>query len=92
MLNGTHDIRQQTLVYSYFNGVYKLNGTHDGYPKYTGKYSYAACIVAIGLILVVSTLFPILNTKYITHQPQSKIRLTVQSFRQQSGQRSCTVR
>ena len=26
---------ETTLVYSYFNGIYKLNGTFDGYPKFT---------------------------------------------------------
>jgi len=26
---------EQTLVYSYFNGVYVSNGTYNGYPRYT---------------------------------------------------------
>lgn len=46
----TQEPQQKTLVYSYFNGVYKLNGTHDGYPKYTEQVSLilvCCCLVVL---------------------------------------------
>ncbi|KAL7544692.1 hypothetical protein ACHAWF_008058 [Thalassiosira exigua] len=29
------ELFERTLVYSYFNGIYTQNGTHNGYPRYT---------------------------------------------------------
>ena len=35
--NETNGFEEMVLVYSYFNGVYKQNGTHDGRPVYVSR-------------------------------------------------------
>ena len=35
--NQTDEYEEWMLVYSYFNGIYEKNGTHDGHPIYTER-------------------------------------------------------
>mmetsp|Transcript_21224 Transcript_21224/g.42271 ORF Transcript_21224/g.42271 Transcript_21224/m.42271 type:complete len:529 (+) Transcript_21224:97-1683(+) len=37
VLNGTNGSYQTTLVYSYFNGIYEVEGNHDGYPRFVER-------------------------------------------------------